>query len=187
MKHLKKFNEAKKDNKTYKRSELTEKMFQKWIKDVRKEFEDAGEDINKSMNLIAMGIRVLDDPKQTSELKAKWQKNLWKYFENNLAHENRLLCDECGEPMGVYYDVHCFRCEKPEPKDGEMNYFLCVYWLEKNEEDFDKDELWDYLLANEVIKGNDTRCKLPSITKDSNMKIFMKHFDTKKTKYFVSW
>ena len=184
MKHLKKFNEAKKNKKTYKRSELTEDMFQKWIEDVRKEF---GEDIKTEMDLTAIGIRVLDDPKQTDKLKAQWKKNLWSLFETDLAHQKSLLCDECGHPMEVYYDVHCFRCEKPEPKDNEMNYFQCVYWLEKNEEDFSKDELWDYLLDHEVIQGNDTRCKLPSSTKDSNMKIFMKHFDTKTTKYFVSW
>ena len=59
--------------------------------------------------------------------------------------------------------------------------------VRKNEEDFNGDELWDYLLKNEVIKGNDTYCKLPSESNDKNMKIFMNHFDTKKIKYFVSW
>jgi hypothetical protein len=181
---IKKFNEN--FNETYKRSELTEDMFQEWIKDVRKEFKEAGEDINKSVNLIAMNIRVLDDPKQTEKLKTQCKDNLWKFFENNLAHQNRLLCDNCGNPMEVYYDVHCFKCEKPE-QDNELNYFQCVNWLEKNEEDFSKDELWDYLLDHEVIQGNDTYCKLPSNSKDSNMKIFMKHFDTKTAKYFVSW
>lgn len=106
MKYLKKFNEAKKsDKKTYKRSELTEEMFEQWIKGVRKEFKDAGEDINKSMNLIAMGIRVLDDPKQTDKLKEQWRKNLWKFFENHLAHQKRLLCDDCNNPMEVLCEL----------------------------------------------------------------------------------
>jgi len=187
MKYLKLYdqvNEAKKNKQTYKKSELTEDMFQDWITSVRKEFK---EDIKKSMNLIAVGIRVLDDPKQTNKLKTKWKKSLWEFFENNLAHQKRLLCDKCGNPMEVYYDVHCFKCEKPVPKDNEMNYFLCVNWLDKNEKDFSKDELWDYLTDNEIIQGNDTYCKLPSSSKDSNLKIFLKHFDTKTTKYFVSW
>ncbi len=186
MKCFKKFNEANED-KTYKRSELTEEMFQEWIKDVRKQFKDAGEDLNKSSNLIAIGIKVLDDPKKEDKLKIQWGNSLWKFFENSLAHQNRLMCDECGNPMEVYYDVHCFHCEKPVPEDNEMNYFQCVYWLEKNEEDFSKDDLWDYLLKHDIIQGNDTYCKLPSSSRDSNMNIFLKHFDTKATKYFVSW
>lgn len=177
-----KFNENQK--KTYKQSELTEDMFEDWIVDSRKEF---GDKIKDSMNLIAMGIRIIDDPKKSDELKNKWRKSLWEFFENGLAHQKRLMCDKCGNPMEVYYNVHCFRCDKPQLVDNELNYFECVYWLEKNEEDFDKDELWDYLLGLEVIKGNDTYCKLPSNSNDENMKIFTNHFDTKTTKYFVSW
>lgn len=184
MKHIRHYKQFEAKGVTYKRSELTEEMFEEWIAKCRKSF---GKNIKKDMNLIAIGICVLDDPKQTDELKEKWRKNLWSFFENDFAHQKRLLCDECGNPMEVYYDVHCFHCEKPEPKDSELNYFQCVYWLEKNEEDFNKDELWDYLLDREVIYGNDTYCKLPSSSKDSNMNIFMKHFDTKTTKYFVSW
>lgn len=171
----------------YKRSELTEDMFQKWIKDVRKEFKKAKEDIKTSMNLIAVGLRVLDDLEKSADLKAKWKISLWNFFENDLAHSKRLLCNDCGGLMEVYYDVHCFKCEKPVPKDSELNYFLCVYWLEKNEEEFSKDELWNYLTDGDTISGNDTYCKLPTISKDNNMNIFMKHFDTKTTKYFVSW
>jgi hypothetical protein len=181
------FNESKKEKK-YKQSELTEEMFQEWLLDVRKEFEeDEEEDIHDSMNLIAIGICVLDDPKSKKKLKDGWKDRLWEFFEDDLAHQGRLLCDECGNPMEVYYTVHCFHCEKPEPKNNELNYFQCVYWLEKNEEDFDKDELWGYLMDNEIVYGNDTWCKLPSDKSDKNMRIFMKHFDTKKTKYFVSW
>jgi hypothetical protein len=180
---IKKFNENF-NEKVYKRSDLTEDMFQNWIKDCRKSF---GDSLEKSMNLIAMGIRVLDDPKQTDKLKDQWINSLWKFFENELANQNRLLCDKCGNPMEVYYDVHCFRCEKPEPKDNELNYFKCVYWLEKNEEDFSDDELWNYLLNLGIIKGNDTYCRLPTNSNDQNMKIFLKHFDTKTTKYYVSW
>jgi hypothetical protein len=179
---IKNFKLFESEKKSYRRSELTEEMFDQWILDVRKEF---GGNIKTSMNLIAMGIRNMDDPNSTN--KDKWRKSLWQFFENHLAHQNRLLCDNCGGPMGVYYTVHCFKCEKPEVEDSELNYFLCVRWLEKNEEDFNGDELWDYLLKNEVIKGNDTYCKLPSESNDKNMKIFMNHFDTKKIKYFVSW
>jgi hypothetical protein len=179
VKKWQQFNESKK--KTYKQSDLTEEMLDEWIENYRKVF---GDELKDSMDLIAFGIRSLDDPK--SKNKEKWKKRLWEFFENDLANKKKLLCDKCGSPMEVYYTVHCFRCEKPEPKDNELNYFLCVNWLEKNEEDFDEDELWDYL-SNDVIQGNDTYCKLPSSSNDSNMKIFMKHFDTKKTKYFVSW
>jgi hypothetical protein len=175
------FNESKK---TYKQSELTKKMFEKWIESVRKEF---GDDIKDSMNLIAFGIRGLDDPKSKTETKEIWKKRLWEFYENELAHQKRLLCDECGNPMDVYYTVHCFKCEKPEPKDNELNYFLCVNWLDKNEEEFDKDDLWDYLLDIEAIQGNDKYCELPHSSKDKNMEIFLKHFDTKSNKFFVSW
>ena len=171
----------------YKRSELTEDMFQKWIIDVRKEFKKAKVDIKTSMNLIAVGISILDDPSESIKLKARRRDRLWEFFENHLADSKRLLCDSCGSLMEVYYTVHCFKCEKPVPKDSELNYFLCVYWLEKNEKDFNKDKLWDYLLKHDTISGNDMYCKLPTITNDSNMQIFMKHFDTKTTKYFVSW
>ncbi len=171
----------------YKRSVLTEDMFQKWILDVRKEFKKGKENIKTSMNLIAIGINVLDDSKTSDVLKTKWRDSLWGFFENDLAHQKRLLCDNCGNPMDVYYDVHCFKCEKPVPKNNELNYFLCVYWLVKNEKNFSKDELWDYLLANDSILGNDTYCKLPINTTNKNMNIFLKHFDTKTTQYFVSW
>jgi len=167
-----------------KRSELTEDMFQKWITEVRKEFK---KDIHTSMNLIAVGIRILDDPKETDELKTKWKNNLQKFFENDLARQNKLVCDSCGNPMEIYYDVHCFKCEKPEPKNNELNYFLCVKWLDKNVEEFDSDELWHYLLDKDIIRGNDTYCKLPTTSSDLNMNLFKKHFDTENNKYFVSW
>jgi len=184
IKKWQQFNESEKT--TYKQSDLTEEMLDKWIEVCRRSFGDITDSSNPNfMNLIAFGIRALDDPK--SENKEKWRKRLLEFYENSLAHQKRLLCDKCGEPMEVYYTVHCFRCEKPESKDNELNYFLCVNWLEKNEEEFDKDALWDYLGDNEIIEGNDTYCKLPSTSNDSNMKIFMKHFDTKKTKYFISW
>ena len=184
IKKWQQFNESKNKSKkkAYKQSELTEQMFNKWVEYCRNEF---GDELNKSMNLIAICIKNLDDPKYKNKEQCK--KSLWKFFENDLAHQHRILCDQCSEPMEVYYGVHCFRCDKPEPKDGELNYFLCVNWLEKNEEDFNKDELWDYLISSGIIEGNDKFCKLPSNSKDSNMNILIKHFDTKKIKYFVSW
>lgn len=184
IKKWQQFNESKKI--TYKQSDLTEEMLDEWIEGCRRSFGDVTDSSNPNfMNLIAFGIRALDDP--NSKNKESWRKRLLEFYENDLAHQKRLLCDKCGSPMEVYYTVHCFKCEKPEPKDNELNYFLCVNWLEKNEEDFDKDELWDYLMDLETIQGNDTYCKLPSTSNDRNMKIFIKHFDTKKTKYFVSW
>jgi hypothetical protein len=185
------FNEGKKvkPNKiSYKQSELTDEMLDKWIEKCRKKFGDVHDKNNPNfMNLISFGIRALDDPNTDTKSKEKWKQRLLEFYENDLAHQERLLCDRCGNPMEVYYTVHCFKCEKPEPKDNELNYLLCVNWLDKNEEEFDKDDLWRYLLDREVIQGNDTYCTLPTSSKDENMNIFMKHFDTRKTKYFVSW
>lgn len=61
---IKNFKLFESEKKSYRRGELTEQMFDQWILDVRKEF---GENIKNSMNLIAIGIRNMDDPNSTNK------------------------------------------------------------------------------------------------------------------------
>ena len=118
-----------------------------------------------SMNLINIYLRAMDSghPKAEEHNAAHL-----KFYQNELAHSKKLFCEHCGNPMEVYYDVHCFRCEKPEVKDCVVNFIMVRNWLTRNEPLFDADEFWDALCEREYLKGNDSYMTLSNSDDDDS-------------------
>ncbi len=171
-----------------KRSEITTEMFENWKAEMREVFKNKP----NSMDLIALNLRFLEDPK-CADKKDQYNKSLMKFFENELARQGKLHCEFCGKPMEVYYSTQCFHCEQAKPKveKYEGNYMCAVKWLTNNEPDFDGEYMWDYLCNNEILRGNDTYITLSDDSSDekyqTNLDLFKKHFPIEDIKWFVSW
>lgn len=190
MKNIKnwiKFNEGI-ENKKIRKSDITDKMFNDWKNEMRSLFN---EDDNPIHDLTNFFLKKIDDPKTNNDDFKKFNLKLLEYFENYLAHSGRLLCDNCGNLMEVYYTVKCFHCEENKPKiiNNEGNFLEICNWISNQDEDFNTDEFWDILLKMDKIEGNDTYFTLS----DSNdgeygeyINIWKKYFPVN-IKYFVSW
>jgi hypothetical protein len=172
-----------------KKSDITPEMFQAWKADMHIIFKD---DPN-NMNLIALGLRVIDD-KNKSDLHENWNKQLLGFYENELARSGKLVCEFCGKPMDIYYTVVCNHCQagKPKIENHEGNYLRAVRWLKNNEPEFDEDYVWSYLVNHNIVKGNDTYMVLldngqTDFRYNKYMGIFKKHFPIENIKWFVSW
>lgn len=191
MKYLKYYSMNENNNEVthpIKQSEITDIMFEHWKDKMRKAFEND----TKSMNLINLCLRWLDEVSPEDSKYEAYNKRLLEFFENELAHSKKLLCNSCGKPMEVYYTVKCFNCEagKPEIKDNEGNLIECGRWLEKQDEDFNFDEFWDILVGLERIQGNDTYANLPDSNKGEYgelLTIWKEHFPIEGISWFVSW
>lgn len=163
-------------------------MFEAWKAEMRELFKNEP----NSMNLIAVGLRVLDNQSKP-ELHEGWNKNLMGFYENSLANKTELFCEFCGKPMDVYYTVVCNHCEagKPKVEHSECNYIRAVNWLKNNEPDFEEKYVWSYLCDNDILRGNDTYIVLSDNSYDEryqkNLDLFKKHFPIENIKWFVSW
>jgi hypothetical protein len=171
-----------------KKSDITPQMFEDWKAEMREVFKN---DPN-SMNLIAVGLRVIADESKT-ELHENWNKQLLQFFENELSRKNELVCEHCGNKLEIYYTAQCFHCLpcKPKIENHEGNYLCAVKWIKNQEPEFNEDVIWNYICNYDILRGNDTYMVLPEETQDEkyneNIKIFLKHYPEKNIKWFVSW
>ena len=167
---------------------IEDKEFEAWKDKYREVFKDTPE----SMDLINLNLKWLDENPEGEKAE---QRNiaLKSFYENELAHSGELKCKHCGSDMEVYNTAQCFHCDESKPKieDNEGNYICATKWISNREEGFDEDALWSELCDRNILKGNDTYMKLYDSDSDDaygrNVKIFKKHFDIEKTKWFVSW
>jgi hypothetical protein len=172
-----------------KKSDITTEMFEAWKAEMREVFKN---DPN-SMNMIAFGLRTIDDIDK-QHLHDSWNKRLLGFYENELARKNELVCEHCGNKMEVYYTVKCFHCLpcKPKIENHEGNYLHASKWLKNNEPEFDEHMVWDYLVGHNIIKGNDSYIELlhdgqTNGEYNKNIRLFKKHFPIENIKWFVSW
>jgi hypothetical protein len=171
-----------------KKSDITTEQFEAWKAEMREVFKNEP----NSMNLIALGLRVLDDQTKP-ELHEAWNNSLLEFMQNELARKGELVCEHCGMPMEVYYIPRCFHCAEGKPKieKYEGNYIMAVSWLENNEPEFDDDYVWDYLCDNNILRGNDTYIVLRNDNSDKryqkNLDLLKKHFPIEDIKWLVSW
>lgn len=166
------------------KNNITPEMFNSWLDEMKEHFKNNKE----SMNLINLYLIGLE--KDSTNINAK--NGLYDLYLNDLCHNNKLYCEHCGNKMEVYYTVKCFYCDesKPQIKDNELNLLECLRWFENQENiDYDENEIWDILLDNDIIPGNDTYTKLKSQGNNKyNLFIteFIKYFPINVI-YFVSW
>lgn len=167
-----------------KKTEITQEIFETWKAEMREVFKNEPQ----SMNGIAMGLRIIDNPEK-KKLHVNWDKQLLQFYENDLARGGKLDCEYCGKPMEVYYTVQCFHClpSKPKIENHEGNFICASKWISNQEPDFNKDELWTYLTNNDILQSNDSYIVLPSETQNKDLKIFHKHYPEEHIKWFVSW
>jgi hypothetical protein len=167
------------------KKDITEDMLDLWISEMREVFRDDP----KSTNLIAMYIRIIDDPNKEDDHKEKVKKGLRVFYENDLARRGLLECEYCGSKMEVYYEVKCFHCKEAKPgpdKDNHYNLIMAMNYVDNMEEDFNYDDFWAELVNDDQIKGNDTLCKLFD-TESANMNLFKNHYEIEGVVWEVSW
>ena len=183
--------------KTLTKADITEEMLDAWIEEQREVFKDDPD----SMDLVNLCIKWIDKENQNDspdqEKIAKYRQSLRGFYENTLGRDQGILvCENCGNKLEVYYTMHCFHCEKHKPKleNGKINYLMAVKYVSNQEEDFDKDELWDCLCNLEMLQGNDRDMHLweakyiDNETYKKNIELFAKHYpEYADVTWFVSW